>query len=104
MAAKIRQNDEVIVLAGKDKGKNGKVLQVLRKKDRVVVEGINIVKRHQKPTNTNQTGGILEKEAPIHISNVKVSEKSEKATKIVKEEKKEVKKVRVSKKSNEKTV
>ncbi len=100
----LKKGDKVLVLAGKDKGKNGKVLQVLRKKDRVVVEGINIVKRHQKPTNTNQTGGILEKEAPIHISNVKVSEKSEKATKIVKEEKKEVKKVRVSKKSNEKTV
>lgn len=100
----LKKGDKVLVLAGKDKGKNGKVLQVLRKKDRVVVEGINIVKRHQKPTNTNQTGGILEKEAPIHISNVKVSEKSEKTTKIVKEEKKEVKKVRVSKKSNEKTV
>lgn len=100
----LKKGDKVLVLAGKDKGKNGKVLQVLRKKDRVVVEGINIVKRHQKPTNTNQTGGILEKEAPIHISNVKVSEKSERATKIVKEEKKEVKKVRVSKKSNEKTV
>ena len=100
----LKKGDKVLVLAGKDKGKNGKVLQVLRKKDRVVVEGINMVKRHQKPTNTNQTGGILEKEAPIHISNVKVSEKSEKATKIVKEEKKEVKKVRVSKKSNEKTV
>ena len=100
----LKKGDKILVLAGKDKGKNGKVLQVLRKKDRVVVEGINIVKRHQKPTNTNQTGGILEKEAPIHISNVKVSEKSEKATKIVKEEKKEVKKVRVSKKSNEKTV
>ena len=98
----LKKGDKVLVLAGKDKGKNGKVLQVLRKKDRVVVEGINVVKRHQKPTNTNQTGGILEKEAPIHISNVKVSEKSERTTKIVKK-KKEVKKVRVSKKSNEKT-
>ena len=97
---KLKKGDKVSVIAGKDKGKSGKILQVLRAKSRVVVEGINIVKRHQKPTATNQTGGILEKEAPIHISNVKVAEA--KAAKEVKETKKVEKKVRVSKKSNEK--
>lgn len=97
---KLKKGDKVNVIAGKDKGKSGKILQVLREKSRVVVEGINIVKRHQKPTSTNQTGGILEKEAPIHISNVKMVEGNKEKT--VKETKKVEKKVRVSKKSNEK--
>lgn len=67
---KIKSNDEVIVLVGKDKGRRGKVLRVL-KNDRVVVEGINMVKKHLRP-NPNQgvQGGILDKEAPIHVSNV----------------------------------
>lgn len=97
---KLKKGDKVNVIAGKDKGKSGKILQVLRAKSRVVVEGINIVKRHQKPTQTNQTGGILEKEAPIHISNVQMVEG--KTEKVVKETKKVEKKVKVSKKSNEK--
>ncbi len=66
----VKKNDNVIILAGKDKGKIGKVLQVITKKDRVLVEKLNMVKRHQRPTEQNRTGGIVEKEAPIHVSNV----------------------------------
>ncbi|ADN74494.1 LSU ribosomal protein L24P [Ferrimonas balearica DSM 9799] len=70
MAAKIRRNDEVIVLAGKDKGKRGKVSQVLTT-GKIVVEGVNLVKKHQKPNpQLGVQGGIVEKEAPIHASNV----------------------------------
>ena len=68
---KIKVNDNVVVLAGKDKGKTGRVMKTLRKKDRVVVEGINMIKKHQKPNNANEKGGIIEMEAPIHDSNVK---------------------------------
>ena len=68
---KIKTNDQVLVLAGKDKGKTGRVLRVLRKEERVVVEGVNIVKKHQKPNNANENGGIFDMEASIHVSNVK---------------------------------
>ena len=94
---KVKVGDNVKVLTGKDKGKEGKVLYTLRKKDRVVVEGVNIVKKHMKPSRMNETGGILEVEAPIHISNVKVLTKETK-----KEEKKEVKEKKASKKKDEK--
>jgi len=76
---KIKVGDNVKVLAGKDKGKEGKVIKTLKKIDKVVVEGINIVKKHSKPNNTNDKGGIFDIEAPIHVSNVKKIE--EKATK-----------------------
>jgi large subunit ribosomal protein L24 len=66
----IKKNDTVKVLAGKDKGKNGKVLRVIPKKDRVIVEKINMIKRHMKPNQQTRQGGILEKESPIHISNL----------------------------------
>eukprot|EP00438_Fugacium_kawagutii_P024293 Skav204459 [mRNA] locus=scaffold7578:513:827:- [translate_table: standard] len=69
MAAKIKKGDKVIVLSGKDKGKTGEVSKVLPKEDRVVVSGVNTVKRHQSPTQTTP-GGIEEKDAPIHMSNV----------------------------------
>lgn len=70
---RIRKDDKVIVTTGKDKGKVGKVLKVLRKKDRVLVEKVNMVKRHTKGNPyTQQPGGIIEKEMPIHISNVMV--------------------------------
>ena len=68
---KIRVNDQVKILAGKDKGKTGKVTKTLKKEDKVIVEGINIVKKHQKPNQMNQSGGIFDMEAPIHVSNVK---------------------------------
>jgi len=67
--AKIKKEDLVMVIAGKDKGKRGKVLRVFPQKNRVMVDKVNVVKRHQRPTQTSQ-GGIIEKESPIHISNV----------------------------------
>lgn len=69
---KIRKNDTIKVMSGsyKDKGKIGKVLKVYPDKDRLIVEGVNIIKRHTKPSQKNQQGGIVEKEAPIHVSNV----------------------------------
>ena len=73
MAAKIRRDDEVIVLAGKDKGKRGKVLSVVTETGRVFVEGVNLIKKHQKPVpQLNQPGGIVEKEASIDVSNVAI--------------------------------
>jgi large subunit ribosomal protein L24 len=73
MARKIRRDDEVVVLAGKDKGKQGKVLKVLTGEDRLIVEGVNVVKKHQKPNpQLQEAGGIIEKEASIHVSNVAV--------------------------------
>ena len=70
MKVKIHKNDNVIVIAGNDKGKTGKILKVFPKESRVIIEGVNIRKRHTKPTKNNPQGGIMEKEAPIHISNV----------------------------------
>ena len=68
---KIRRDDQVIVIGGKDRGKTGRVLRVEPKKDRVYVEGLNIVKRHQRPRpGSTDPGGVVEKEGPIHISNV----------------------------------
>lgn len=87
---KVKVGDKVKILAGKDKGKEGRVLVTLKKKDRVVVEGINIVKKHLKPGRTNETGGILETENPIHVSNVKVVTEEKKAKTTKKSTKKEV--------------
>jgi large subunit ribosomal protein L24 len=76
MPARIRTDDEVIVIGGKDRGKRGKVLRVDPKKNRVFVEGLNIIKRHQRPQQVagaqraEQVGGVIEKEGPIHLSNV----------------------------------
>jgi large subunit ribosomal protein L24 len=67
---KIRKSDNVKVISGNDKGKTGKVLKVFPQISRVIVEGINLRKRHTKPSQKNPQGGILEKEAPIHVSNV----------------------------------
>ena len=77
---KIKVGDSVLVLAGKDKGKTGRVIKTIAKKDKVVVEGINIVKKHVKPNRANENGGIFDIEAPIHVSNVKkiVEEKTSK--------------------------
>ena len=73
MASKIRRDDEVIVLAGKDKGKTGKVTKVLVEEGKVFVEGVNLIKKHQKPVpQLQQAGGIVEKEAPLHVSNVAI--------------------------------
>ena len=71
---KIRTDDQVIVISGKDKGKTGKVLRVDRKAEKVFVEGLNIIKRHQRPNpaNPNAQVGVIEREAPIHVSNVAI--------------------------------
>ena len=69
MAAKIRKGDKVVVLAGRDKGQNGEVLKVIPKEDRAVVQGVNLVKRHTAQT-ARQEGGIISKEATIHLSNL----------------------------------
>ena len=84
---KIKVGDNVLVIAGRDKGKNGKVIKTLKNDDKVVVEGINIVKKHVKPNNGQTQGGIFDIEAPIHVSNVKKIEENSKATKKTKESK-----------------
>lgn len=66
----VKKDDTVMVMAGKEKGKTGKVLRVLPDKERIIVESLNMVKRHTRPTRTNQEGGIREKEAPLALSNV----------------------------------
>ncbi|MCX8105526.1 MAG: 50S ribosomal protein L24 [Ignavibacterium album] len=104
---KIKKNDTVMVIAGNDRGKTGKVLKVFPKESRVIVEGINLRKRHTKPSQRNPQGGILEKEAPIHISNVmiidpKTNEPTRVGAKIILDEKTGKKKIaRVSKASGE---
>lgn len=78
---KVKVGDKVRILAGKDKGKEGTVTTTLKKKDKVVVSGINVVKKHMKPNAQNEQGGIVSIEAPIHVSNVKVVNDDKKATK-----------------------
>ena len=82
MAAKIRKGDRVVVLAGKDKGRQGVVQKVLPKDERVVVEGLNMVQRHTRPTQFDPQGGIKNKEAPIHVSNVALVDSKGKATRV----------------------
>ena len=84
---KIKVGDNVRVITGSNKGKEGKVLKVLRSESKVLVDGINMVKKHVKPNRQNETGGILEVEAPIHVSNVKVLDKKETKKEAKKEEK-----------------
>ena len=98
----LKIGDKVVVIAGSNKGKTGKIIKTLRKENRVVVEGVNIVKKHQKPTGMSQ-GGIIEVEAPIHASNVMIIDpKTNKRTRIGHTTDKNGKKIRISKKSNEK--
>jgi large subunit ribosomal protein L24 len=66
----IRKGDTVVIITGRYKGRRGRVLRVIPKKERLVVEGVNFMKRHTKPSSRNQQGGIVEREAPIHLSNV----------------------------------
>ena len=82
MAAKIKKGDRVVVLTGKDKGRQGAVLRVLPKEDRVVVEGLNMVQRHTRPTQMDPQGGIKNKEAAIHISNVAIVDSNGKPTRV----------------------
>jgi large subunit ribosomal protein L24 len=82
MAAKIKKGDRVVVLTGKDKGRQGSVLQVFPKESRVVVEGLNMVQRHTRPSQLDPQGGIKNKEASLHVSNVAVVDSQGKATRV----------------------
>jgi large subunit ribosomal protein L24 len=100
MAARIRKGDKVVVISGKDKGKTGKVMRVLREEDRVLVEGINLVKRHTRPTPRSPSGGILEREQPIHASKVMpVDPETGKGTRVRTKTLENGKKVRIAAKS-----
>jgi large subunit ribosomal protein L24 len=98
---KIRKGDRVVVVTGRDKGKAGQVLNVLPAENRAIVQGVNVVRRHQKQT-PSQEGGIVSKEMPIHLSNIALADpKSGKATRVGYKFLKDGKKVRVAKRSGE---
>lgn len=97
----VKKGDTVMVISGDSKGKKGRVLEVLVKTNRAVVEGLNMVKRHTKPNAQYPNGGIIEKEAPIHISNLKVVDNAGNATRIGRKVGDNGKLVRYSKKSGE---
>ena len=96
----IKKGDTVYVNAGNDKGKTGKVLEVLRDKDRVIVEGVNMVSKHTKPNPKAPQGGIIKQEAGIHISNVQLVDNAGKPTKVAHKEV-DGKKVRIAKTTGE---
>jgi large subunit ribosomal protein L24 len=101
MAAKIKKGDKVVVLAGRDKGRTGEVIQVMPKDEKALVRGVNIVKRHQRQS-ANQEGGIISKEAPIHLSNVAIADpKDGQPTRVGFEVLDDGRKVRVAKRSGE---
>lgn len=98
----IKKGDNVVVITGNSRGQKGKVLEVIRKTDRAIVEGVNMVKKHTKPNAANPQGGIIEQEAPVHISNLMlVDPKSGEATRIGRRQDADGKLVRYSKKSGE---
>lgn len=97
----VKTGDKVRVISGKDKGKEGVILKSFPKQNRVLVEGVNIVKKHQKPSQMNQTGGIIEMEAPIHVSNVMFIDPSTGQPTRVGYKVVDGKKVRVSKRTGE---
>lgn len=101
MANKIKKGDTVVVLTGKDKGKSGEVLRLDPRDNRAVVQGVNVVKRHQRPSMQSQ-GGIEEKEAPVHVSNLAVSDpKDGKPTRVGFQTLDDGRKVRVARRSGE---
>lgn len=97
---RIRKNDVVVVISGNYKGKTGRVLKVFPKQQRIIVEGVNFIKKSMRPAQNNPQGGIIEKEAAIHVSNVQLVHNSE-PTKVGFRNLKDGKKVRYSKKSGE---
>ena len=97
----LKTGDKVVVIAGKDKGKEGKIIKTLRAENKVVVEGINMVKKHVKP-NGQTAGSIVDMEAPIHASNVMIIDpKTKKGTRVGHTTDKKGKKIRIARKSNE---
>ncbi len=102
MSASIRRDDTVVVISGKEKGKKGKILKVLLEDSRVIVEKLNMVKRHAKPSRSSPQGGIVQKEAGLHVSNVMFyCTKCAKAVRLGSKVLKDGKKVRVCRKCNE---
>lgn len=97
----VKKGDMVQVIAGDDKGKKGRIVEIIAETERAIVEGVNIVSRHTKPNAQNQNGGIIKKEAPVHISNLKVVDKAGNATRVGRKANDKGKLVRVSKKSGE---
>jgi large subunit ribosomal protein L24 len=108
MALKIRRDDEVVVISGKDRGKTGRVLRVEPRKSKVFVEGLNIVKRHQRPQQVpgaqraETVGGVIEKEGPIHISNVMLIDPKDKKPTRVGVDREGGERMRVTRRSNTK--
>lgn len=101
MAAKIRKGDRVVVISGRDKGKTGEVIRVMPEEGRVLVAGVNMVKRHTRPSRTTQ-GGILDKEAALHVSNVAhIDPKTDKPTRVGFRVLEDGRKVRFAKRSGE---
>ena len=101
MAAKIKKGDSIVVLTGKDKGRKGTVTKVMPEDNRVLVQGVNMVQRHTRPSQTNPNGGIVNKEASLHISNVAIADPSSGKPTRVGFKIEGDKKVRVAKKSGE---
>jgi large subunit ribosomal protein L24 len=98
---KVKKGDEVVVIAGKDKGKKGKIVKVIPDESRVIVDGVNMIKRHTKPSRTS-AGGIVAKASPLHVSNVQlIDPKSGKGTRVGYKTLQDGKKVRVARKSGE---
>ena len=97
----IKKGDTVVVITGNDKGQKGRVLEVIRKTDRAIVEGVNMIKKHTKPNAENPQGGIIEKEAPVHISNLMLEDPKMGATRVGRRKNDNGKLVRFSKKSGE---
>ncbi|MFS1514666.1 50S ribosomal protein L24 [Chengkuizengella sp. SCS-71B] len=98
----VKKEDTVIVISGKDKGKKGRIIQALPRQNKVLVEGVNLIKKHARPSQDNPQGGIITQEAPIHVSNVMLADpKSGKPTRIGYKVLDNGKKVRVAKKSGQ---
>ena len=97
---KIRKGDKVVVLAGKDKGRTGEVVQVMPKEDKAVVRGVNMIARHQKQS-ASQEGGIIRKEAPLHLSNIAIADPNDNKPTRVGFDFRDGKKVRIAKRSGE---
>ncbi|HJP30341.1 MAG TPA: 50S ribosomal protein L24 [Candidatus Latescibacteria bacterium] len=99
---KIKRDDTVLVISGNDKGKRGRVLRVFPEQDRLIVEGVRMMKKHTKPTQRDPQGGIVEREAPMHISNVMlVDPKSDEPTRVGRRRLDEGRQVRIAKRSGE---
>ena len=102
MPARIRKGDRVVLLSGKDKGKSGIVMEVRPSEQRVLVEGVNMMKRHTKPRPPNEPGGVIERPAPVHLSNVALIDPKDQRPTRVRIQEIDGKRVRVSARSGEK--